>query len=149
MRLEQDRDDDAGWWRGAPLWFLRNIGWGARDAIAFTVGVIGSLAILVNALFLQTGPHPAPLFKASLSPPEATNTVVATVPRPRPADPAPAKTELASVKTEPVPAKAEPVPAKAEAPAIARTPAEIMADIQRELARRGFYDGPIDGVHGP
>jgi peptidoglycan hydrolase-like protein with peptidoglycan-binding domain len=24
-----------------------------------------------------------------------------------------------------------------------------MADIQRELARRGFYDGSIDGTHGP
>ena len=24
-----------------------------------------------------------------------------------------------------------------------------MADIQRELSRRGFYDGSIDGVHGP
>ncbi len=149
LRSDRGRDEDAAGWLGARLSFLHDIGWGARDAIAFTVGVIGSLAILVNALFLQTGPHPAPLFKTSLSPPEATNTVAATVPRPRPADPAPAKTELASVKTEPVPAKVEPVPAKAEAPAIARTPAEIMADIQRELARRGFYDGPIDGVHGP
>jgi peptidoglycan hydrolase-like protein with peptidoglycan-binding domain len=34
-------------------------------------------------------------------------------------------------------------------PAIPRTPGEVMAEIQRELARRGFYDGSIDGVHGP
>jgi peptidoglycan hydrolase-like protein with peptidoglycan-binding domain len=129
MRLDRGRDDEAGGWLGAPLSFLRNIGWGARDAVAFTVGVVGSVAILVNALFLQSGPHPAPLFKASPSPlaaGEATNTVV-TVPRARPA---------------------EPVPAKLDVPAVARTPVEIMADIQRELARRGFYDGSIDGVHG-
>jgi peptidoglycan hydrolase-like protein with peptidoglycan-binding domain len=25
----------------------------------------------------------------------------------------------------------------------------LVADIQRELARRGFYDGAADGVHGP
>jgi peptidoglycan hydrolase-like protein with peptidoglycan-binding domain len=129
MRLDRGREDEAGGWLGAPLSFLRDIGWGARDAVAFTVGVVGSVAILVNALFLQSGPHPAPLFKASPSPlaaGEATNTVVA-VPRARPA---------------------EPVPVKLDVPAVARTPVEIMADIQRELARRGFYDGSIDGVHG-
>ena len=59
---------------------------------------------------------------------EATNPVVVAVPRARPAEPA---------------------PAKVEAPAVPRTPAEIMAETQRELARRGFYDGSIDGVHGP
>jgi peptidoglycan hydrolase-like protein with peptidoglycan-binding domain len=131
-RLEQDRDDDAGWWPGAPLWFLRNIGWGARDAVAFTVGVVGSVAILVNALFLQSGPHPAPLFKASILPvaaSEATNTVPVAVPRARPPEPVSAKLDVP--------------------PAAARAPAEIMTEIQRELARRGFYDGSIDGVHGP
>ncbi len=128
--MDRGRDDEVGW-LGARLSFLRNIGWGVRDALAFTVGTLGAIAILVNALFLQSGPHPAPLFKASLppvTPGEATNTVVVAVPRARPAEPAPAKVEL---------------------PAIARTPAEVMAEIQRELARRGFYDGSIDGVHGP
>jgi peptidoglycan hydrolase-like protein with peptidoglycan-binding domain len=132
MRLDRSGDDDdAGGWLGASLSLLRNIGWGARDAVAFTVGALGSVAILVNALFLQSGPHPAPLFKAPLSPVaagEATNSVVVAVPRARPADP---------------------VPAKVETPAVARTPGETMAEIQRELARRGFYDGSIDGVHGP
>jgi peptidoglycan hydrolase-like protein with peptidoglycan-binding domain len=131
MRLDRNGDDDAGGWLGASLSFLRNIGWGARDALAFTVGALGSVAILVNALFLQSGPHPAPLFKAPLSPVaagEATNSVVVAVPRAR---------------------LAEPVSAKVETPAVARTPGEIMAEIQRELARRGFYDGSIDGVHGP
>lgn len=128
MRSDRGRDNEEGGSLAARLPFLRNFGWGARDAAAFTVGAVGSLAILVNALFLQSGPHPAPLFKAPLAAGEATNTVVVAVPRPRPA---------------------EPVPAKIETPALPRTSAEIMTDIQRELARRGFYDGPIDGVHGP
>jgi peptidoglycan hydrolase-like protein with peptidoglycan-binding domain len=130
MRLDRGRDDDGGW-LGGRLAFLRNIGWGARDTVAFTVGVLGSVAILVNALFLQSGPHPAPQFKApvtAVAAGEATNTVVVAVPRARPAEPAAAKVEL---------------------PALPRTAAEIMAETQRELARRGFYDGLIDGVHGP
>jgi peptidoglycan hydrolase-like protein with peptidoglycan-binding domain len=128
VRSDQGHDDDVAGWLGARLAFLRDIGWGRRDTVAFAVGVVGSVAILVNALFLQSGPHPAPLFKASLSPGEATNTVAVTVPRPRPA---------------------EPVPAKVEPPPVPRTPAENMGEIQRELVRRGFYDGSIDGVHGP
>jgi peptidoglycan hydrolase-like protein with peptidoglycan-binding domain len=126
-RSDRGRDDEESGFLAARLSFFRNIGWGTRDAVAFTVGAVGSLAILVNALFLQSGPHPAPLFKAPLAAGEPTNTVVA-VPRPRPADA---------------------VPGRVETPALARTPAEIMTDVQRELARRGFYDGSIDGVHGP
>jgi peptidoglycan hydrolase-like protein with peptidoglycan-binding domain len=30
-----------------------------------------------------------------------------------------------------------------------RSRSEIVAEIQRELARRGFYSGNVDGVHGP
>ena len=39
--------------------------------------------------------------------------------------------------------------APASPPSAARTPAEIITDIQRELARRGFYDGAVDGRYGP
>jgi peptidoglycan hydrolase-like protein with peptidoglycan-binding domain len=125
-RSERGRDHDVGGWLSARLSFLTNIGWGPRDAVACAVGVIGAVAILVNALFLQTGPHPAPLFKTPVAASDTTNAVA--VPRVRPAEAAPGKGEM---------------------PAVARTSAEIMADIQRELARRGFYDGSIDGVHGP
>ena len=130
-RSDRGRADAGAGWLGARLAVLRRLGWGMRDALAFTVGIVGSVAILVNALFLQSGPHPAPLFKAAVSQvaaAEATNTVVVAVPRARPS---------------------EPVPAKVEMPPLPRTAAEIMSEIQRELARRGFYDGAPDGVHGP
>ena len=39
--------------------------------------------------------------------------------------------------------------AKPEIPLTQRTRAEIVSDIQRELERRGFYHGPIDGMLGP
>jgi hypothetical protein len=112
-RLDRGRDDEAGW-LAAPLSFLANIGWGARDAVACVVGIVAAIAILVNALFLQSGPHPAPLFKtAALAPAgggdaantNTTNTVVVAVPRARPP---------------------EPVPVKGETPAAPRPPAEIM-----------------------
>jgi peptidoglycan hydrolase-like protein with peptidoglycan-binding domain len=91
----------------------------------------GGLAILINALALQPGPHPAPLFvtkplKVSAEPAGVTGAVAA-LPRPRPP-------ELESARI---------------APPVARPKGELVADIQRELARRGFYDGAADGVHGP
>jgi peptidoglycan hydrolase-like protein with peptidoglycan-binding domain len=136
-RLNRGRDDDARGWLRARLSVLTEIGWGPRDAVACVVGIVGAVAILVNALFLQSGPHPAPLFKAALAPAPAsdtTSTIAVAVPRARPPEPV----------SLPVP-----VPVKNEAPAAPRQPAEIMTDIQRELARRSFYDGPVDGVHGP
>jgi peptidoglycan hydrolase-like protein with peptidoglycan-binding domain len=114
------------------------LGWSYRDVAGCIVGAAAIGAILINALFLQSGPHPAPIFNSAPIPVAAIAAKDATVgvlPRPR---------EQAPVKVEP--AKAEPV--KAETPAAPRTPVEITSDIQRELARRGFYDGSIDGVYG-
>jgi len=65
-------------------------------------------------------------------PVEVMDSTPAMVPRPRPADPAPA-----------------PAPSKATAPFGSRMPGEIIGDIQRELVRRGFYDGVVDGLYGP
>ena len=91
---------------------------------------LGATAILANVLFMQSGSHPAPMFKGALAsarPMPASDGLAAATPRPRPSEPAPA-------------------PAKAAAP---RTPGEIIGDIQRELARRGYYDGVADGLYGP
>ena len=33
-----------------------------RDSLAFAVAGGAAIAILVNALFMQSGPHPAPIF---------------------------------------------------------------------------------------
>jgi peptidoglycan hydrolase-like protein with peptidoglycan-binding domain len=85
---------------------------------------------LVNALFLQSGKHPAPMRAiAAIMPHETTGSLV--MPRPRPA-----AVPAAVATTEP-----------ADPPG--RPQAEVIADIQRELARKGFYDGAIDGVMGP
>jgi hypothetical protein len=74
---------------------LHVLGWGARDAVGFVVAGVATAAILVNVLFMQTGTHPAPMFKTALPPVAkpvvAADTPTATVPRPRPTEAAPAK----------------------------------------------------------
>jgi len=109
------------------------------------VGALATIAILFNVLFMQSGSHPAPMFKDALvaakpgkdalvptKPVEVTDSTPAMVPRPRPADPPPAST-----------------PSKVTAPPGSRMPGEIIGDIQRELVRRGYYDGVVDGLYGP
>ena len=140
-RWDRGRDDDEGGVLAAHLSFFRNIGWGTRDALAFTVGVAGSLAIMVNALFLQSGPHPAPLFKAPLAPGEATNTVVA-VPRARP-EAAPAKVETPPAAPKTASASASPAPATpgaAHNDAIADllAPSRRVLALQRALSQYGY-----------
>src|SRR5258708_6117874 len=83
---------------------------------------------------MQSGSHRAPMFKGAPVPvkPAVTESIPAVTPRPRPVEATPA-----------------PAPAKSAAPAAPRAPGEIITDIQRELARRGYYDGTVDGLYGP
>jgi hypothetical protein len=93
-------DDDARAWFVWVRAVCQRLGWGTREAVAVIAGGCGAVAILVNALFLQPGPHPAPFFNSPppLDVPAETSVAVA-VPRARPPDPAPAP------KSEPVSAK--------------------------------------------
>src|SRR5499427_2224999 len=121
---------------GRATYLLRALGWSPRDAVGVALGVFVTLAILINVLFLQSGSHPAPMFKGARAPVKtAVVTESTSVPRPRPLEPA-------------APAAPSKVAAPA-APAAPRSPGEIINDIQRELARRGYYDGASDGLYGP
>lgn len=92
-----------------------------REFVGVVMGTVAVFAIFINALFLQHGPHPAPIFATR---PMLTQEERVVLPRPRVAEPV-----------------AAPAPA-------ARPQAQIVADIQRELIRKGFYDGAPDGVWG-
>jgi peptidoglycan hydrolase-like protein with peptidoglycan-binding domain len=104
---------------------LRAFGSRRRDAIAMTLAVGAGAAVMINALYLQPGPHPAPMFtiKPRLAS-AASVTGAVRVARSRPGEPGRGESG-------------------------GRTQADLIAAIQRELERRGFYDGPIDGFHGP
>jgi peptidoglycan hydrolase-like protein with peptidoglycan-binding domain len=96
------------------------------DAVALFVALVAVGAILLNALYRQPGPHPAPIFSV----------------KPRPVATEPAEVVPPMPRTRPAPMIAKPE-------AVARSRADITTDIQRELSRRGLYDGPVDGVTGP
>jgi peptidoglycan hydrolase-like protein with peptidoglycan-binding domain len=121
------------------LALLPALGWSKRDLLAALAAGCAVVAILVNALWLQKGPHPAPMFKPKLVAEKPAPPVEA--PRPR----------AAEVVAAPAPALPPARPAAPVAPAkpVARLPGEIITDIQRELARRGFFDGAVDGIYGP
>lgn len=99
------------------------IGRHPREFVALVMGTIATFAIVINALFLQKGPHPAPIF--------ATRPLLqheAALP-PRVQGIQGGQSNMAI-----------------ETSALART--QIIGNIQRELARKGFYDGPADGIWG-
>lgn len=96
-----------------------------REAVGLLVAAGAATAILVNALFLQPGPHPAPIWAYKSRP------VVDEKPtRPR------------VVTTQPA------APAATLDAGQGRTRGDIISDMQRELSKRGFYDGAVDGVWG-
>lgn len=101
------------------------IGRHPREFVGILMATLATLAIFTNALFLQKGPHPAPIF--------ATRPLL-TQPAPAPV-PAAAPRQVA---TQPILA---PEPA-------AQNRGQLIANIQRELSRRGFYDGAADGIWG-
>jgi peptidoglycan hydrolase-like protein with peptidoglycan-binding domain len=105
----------------------RALGRNPFDAIAIIVLVVAAGAILINALYRQPGPHPAPIFSIKPRPvaSEPAGGVVPAMPRARP-------DTIGTTKPE----------------GTARPRAEVITDIQRELSRRGLYDGPVDGMVG-
>jgi peptidoglycan hydrolase-like protein with peptidoglycan-binding domain len=127
---------------------LQALGWSNRDIVGFAGALAATVLILVNTLFLQPGPHPAPMVRSSVAaimPPQPAQGPVpaatgTATPRARPDEPAAPKAE--PTKAASVPPAAAPMPA-------ARPNAAVIADIQRELSRRGFYDGVVDGRYGP
>ncbi len=114
-------------WSRVGLWILGCLLGRPRDSALAIVAAIAIAGILINSLFLQTRPHPAPIFALRPLPVAAdapTGAVAAALPRARPLEAQPASL----------------VPA--------RPRGEILTEIQRELARRGYYDAAIDGVVG-
>ena len=92
-----------------------------REVVGIILATAAMLTIFVNALFLQHGPHPAPFF--------------ATRPLVKPVQPVPFPSAHA-------------IPQKIAAEAAPQNRAQLIGNIQRELTRRGFYDGADDGVWG-
>jgi len=84
------------------------------------MSTVAVFAIVTNALFLQKGPHPAPIFAARpLLQPETT-----------------------------LPPRLSSTSSHIGSDLAAQARVQLIANIQRELSRKGFYDGPADGIWG-
>ena len=70
-------------------WLLsRAFGGRPRDAIGTVLAIGGVAGVLINALYLQPGPHPAPIFTIKPRPVSAAHPTGAVhIPRPRPGSP--------------------------------------------------------------
>lgn len=82
------------------------------------MATVAVFSISFNALYLQKGPHPAPIFAA----------IPVQAPSAAPRAP------IAQATSAP------------DLPAPSRM--RLVSDIQRELGRRGYYDGAVDGIWG-
>jgi peptidoglycan hydrolase-like protein with peptidoglycan-binding domain len=88
--------------------------------VAIVMSTVAIFAIVINALYLQKGPHPAPIFAA-----RPLLQKEATLPPRLPGTQSQLGSDLA-----------------------AQARVQMIANIQRELNRKGFYDGPSDGIWG-
>ena len=75
-----DRGKSGSADEGRATYLFRALGWSPRDAVGVVLGVFVTLAILINVLFLQSGSHPAPMFKGAV-PAAHKDTTAASLPR--------------------------------------------------------------------
>ncbi len=125
--------------------FLRN----PRDSIAGGAAVIAVLAIIVNALFLQPGRHPSPMFGQTIvlpqnsAPPKvaAVATEAANpLPRPRPA-------EADALTVEPARSD-DPVGNLVRTTSLPAAASSRVAAVQRLLAEYGYGQLKVTGTIG-
>ena len=96
-----------------------------KDTLAGLVAVAAVSAIVANALFLQTGRHPAPMFGTVINLPAPSSPLSNPLPRPRPvgADTSPLEPKATEFRVEPKPAeRAAEKPAEKPVEATASTP---------------------------
>ena len=150
-----------------------------KDTFAGLLAFVAVSAIITNAVFLQAGPHPAPMFGSAAAP--TTTVVTNPLPRPRPieADAAPSEPRLAEPRlaeprlieprasdplanlvkaTTAAPLSSSPL-APPPSPAIVRPPAPIptiqvtgsrrVAAVQRALTEYGYGQLKPTGAIGP
>ena len=136
-------DDDASQ-RG----FLRN--WlprRPRDAVCLGLAVAGAGCILVNALFLQSGRHPAPIF-TEVAQPAAPTT--GSIPMPPPKPQASARLPAATLPAAPVKTAAAPrADSRTDPIAELLAPSNRTAAVQRTLAEFGYGQIKPTGTVGP
>jgi Putative peptidoglycan binding domain len=127
-----------------------------RDVIGGVVALAAIALIVANGLFMQSGPHPAPIFAIKPLPVVANEPTGAVIPRPRPAavtEAAKSETSAATPATTPVPMPPRPRTQTAAAAhtdpiadLIAQQPHPLSA-VQRALNEYGYGPVKATGVY--
>jgi hypothetical protein len=119
-----------------------------RASLFAIAGSAGSAAIVINALYLQPGPHPAPIFAIAPPAPAAVTIEAAS-----PSQPHAPVAEIVRSEPSPLPVKA---PAVAHPQALTRDPignlinsSRPLAPIQRALSEFGYGPLETNGTFGP
>ncbi len=81
-----------------------------KDVVAGLLAFAAVSAIIANALFLQAGHHPAPMFGSVVAMPAAGLASVSPLPRPRPVEADAAALDAKLAETKPVEKPVEPKP---------------------------------------
>ena len=108
------------------------------DVIAAAFAACATVAVLVNALWLQPVAKPASIL-SEIAKPQATVPRQAAAKRTVPAAPAP---PIVAIPTPPQPLQ------RPETAAV-RPRSDLVANMQRELTQLGLYEGVADGMLGP
>lgn len=120
--------------------------------LAAAAATVTGLVIVLNAVMFQTERHPEPLFrpvaKTDIFVPPLRQDMAKAAFEARPSTggkPVP----VAPPNAAPVPAAAIPAPKAGERAKAGETTEALNFEIQRELAKRGFFKGEPDGKAGP
>lgn len=120
--------------------------------LAVAAATVTGLVIVLNAVMFQTERHPEPLFrpvaKTDISVPPLRQDMAKAAFETRPltgAKPIP----VAPPNGGPVPPAAISAPKAGDRPKAGETTEVLNLEIQRELAKRGFFKGEPDGKTGP
>jgi hypothetical protein len=150
---EQSADINAALWVRPLAWGFRVMLGRPRDSALALICALAIGGIVINSLYLQPGPHPAPIFMLKSSPVILDDRLdVVALPRPRPAE-APVPDIRVEPKQAVAPVKA-PGAVRPSAPrhdpiADLLTGANQVTSVQRTLSEFGY--GPVapTGIYGP
>src|SRR5216683_741747 len=114
-----------------------------KDMIAGVLAFAAVSAIIANALFLQAGRHPSPMFGSVVAIPPAGSTPASLLPRPRPVEAVTRAADASPSEPKPVEPKA------ADATANPAAASRRVATVQRALTEYGYGQLKPTGTIGP
>ena len=120
LRQRRRTDDDEAYDRPATArpWWWRALLSRPRDTLAIVVAAGAAITVVVNGVYMQRGPHPAPIFAIKPLPVAPARDTVGSLQRPRAADHDAARHDVAVAPLRPA-AVELPRPRPAAAPAAA------------------------------